>query len=85
MRFASHALLLFTDGTWLLDTTRAALTPANLARLFDTPYDEYVNSRGETSRCCRDAPRPRLTIRSAARLTCRLFLPVPDGQPDRRV
>jgi iron complex transport system ATP-binding protein len=47
MRFASHALLLFTDGTWLLDTTRAALTPANLARLFDTPYDEYVNARGD--------------------------------------
>ena len=46
--FASHALLLFTDGTWLLDTTPAALTAANLARLFDTPYDEYVNSQGQT-------------------------------------
>ena len=42
---ASHALLLFTDGTWLLDTTAAALTAANLAQLFDTPYDEYVNTR----------------------------------------
>ena len=47
MRFASHALLLFPDGTWLLDTTSAVLTAANLARLFDTPYDEYINSRGE--------------------------------------
>ena len=47
MRFASHALLLFPDGTWLLDTTPAMLTAANLARLFDTPYDDYVNSRGE--------------------------------------
>ena len=49
MRFASHALLLFPDGTWLLDTTPAALTAANLARLFDTPYDEYVNDRGQTA------------------------------------
>lgn len=47
MRFASHALLLFTNGTWLLDTARAALTPGNLARLFDTPYDEYINARGD--------------------------------------
>ena len=30
LRFASHALLLFPDGTWLLDTARAALTPGNL-------------------------------------------------------
>jgi iron complex transport system ATP-binding protein len=49
LRFASHALLLFTDGTWLLDTTRAALTTANLTRLFDTPYDEYVNARGDVA------------------------------------
>ncbi len=49
MRFGSHALLLFPDGTWLLDTTPAVLTAANLARLFDTPYDEYVNSRGQTA------------------------------------
>ena len=48
-RFASHSLLLFTDGTWLLDTTRAVLTPVNLARLFDTPYDEYRNARGDTA------------------------------------
>ena len=49
LRFASHALLLFTDGTWLLDTARDALTPANLARLFDTPYAEYTNARGLTA------------------------------------
>lgn len=47
LRFASHALLLFADGTWLLDTARAALTPANLGRLFDTPYEEYVNANGD--------------------------------------
>ena len=47
MRFASHALLLFSDGTWVLDKTRAALTPANLTRLFQVPYDEYVNARGD--------------------------------------
>jgi iron complex transport system ATP-binding protein len=47
MRFGSHALLLFNDGTWVFDTTRAALTPANLAHLFQIPYDEYVNSRGD--------------------------------------
>lgn len=49
LRFASHALLLFPDGTWLLDTTPAVLTARNLARLFDTPYDEYVNDRGQTA------------------------------------
>ena len=49
MQYSSHALLLFTDGTWLLDTTRAALTPGNLARLFDAPYDEYANSRGDVA------------------------------------
>jgi iron complex transport system ATP-binding protein len=48
MRFTSHALLLFTDGTWLLDTTRAALTTVNLTRLFGTPYDEYSNGRGDS-------------------------------------
>jgi len=47
LRFASHTLLLFTDGTWLLDTARAALTPANLARLFDAPYEEYTNAHGD--------------------------------------
>ena len=47
LRFASHALLLFTDGTWLLDTARAALTAANLERLFATPYEEYVNASGD--------------------------------------
>ncbi len=46
LRFASHALLLFPDATWLLDTGRAALTPHNLARLFATPYEKYVNDRG---------------------------------------
>jgi iron complex transport system ATP-binding protein len=59
LEFASHALLFFTDGTWLLDRTRAALTPANLGRLFDTPYEAYVNSRGQTAllpRVARGAP-----------------------------
>ncbi len=49
MRFASHALLLFSDGTWVFDKTRAALTSTNLARLFQIPYDEYVNARGDTA------------------------------------
>ena len=48
IRFTSHALLLFTDGTWLLDTTRAALTTGNLTRLFSTPYDEYSNGQGDS-------------------------------------
>jgi iron complex transport system ATP-binding protein len=47
MRFASHALLLFSNGSWTLDKTHAALTPANLTRLFGIPYDEYVNARGD--------------------------------------
>ena len=47
MRFASHALLLFSDGTWEFDRTRVALTTSNLARLFQIPYDEYVNGRGD--------------------------------------
>jgi len=46
LRFATHALLLFDDGTWLFDKTRAALNPPNLTRLFRIPYDEYVNERG---------------------------------------
>ncbi len=46
LRFATHALLLFRDGTWLLDAARAALTPANLERLFETPYERYVGERG---------------------------------------
>jgi iron complex transport system ATP-binding protein len=49
MRFASHALLLFDDGTWLFDRTRAALTLANLARLFQISYDEYVNDQGQAA------------------------------------
>ena len=49
MRFASHTLLLFSDGTWVFDKTRAALTPENLTRLFNIPYDEYINARGETA------------------------------------
>jgi len=49
LRFATHALLLFPDGTWLLDTGRAALTPDNLARLFGTPYEKYVNDRGNVA------------------------------------
>lgn len=47
LHFASHALLLFPDGTWLLDTARAALTPGNLERLFATPWEKYVNGRGD--------------------------------------
>lgn len=47
MRFASHALLLFSDGTWVFDKTRAALTPSNLARLFGIPYEEYANAGGD--------------------------------------
>ena len=47
MRFASHALLLFSDGTWVFDKARAAVTAANLTRLFQVPYDEYVNARGD--------------------------------------
>jgi iron complex transport system ATP-binding protein len=49
MRFASQALLLFTDGSWLLDATAAALTPANLERLYGTPYETYVNARGDAT------------------------------------
>lgn len=49
LRFASHALLLFPDGTWLLDTARAALTPANLERLFATPWEKYANARGDVA------------------------------------
>lgn len=49
LRFASHALLLFPDGTWLLDTARAVLTPGNLARLFATPYEKYVSNRGDVA------------------------------------
>ena len=47
LHFASHALLLFPDGTWMLDSARAALTPGNLERLFATPYERYVNERGD--------------------------------------
>ena len=49
LRFTTQAMLLFPDGSWLLDTARAALTPGNLARLFATPYDEYVNTRGDVA------------------------------------
>jgi iron complex transport system ATP-binding protein len=49
LRFANHALLLFPDGTWLLDTVRAALTPGNLGRLFATPYERYVSDRGNVA------------------------------------
>lgn len=49
LRFASHALLLFPDGTWLLDTSRAALSPGNLERLFTTPWEKYVNERGDVA------------------------------------
>jgi iron complex transport system ATP-binding protein len=59
-RFASHALLLFTDGTWLLDTARAALTPGNLSRLFATDYQEYFSAGGET--LLFPAPVPATTL-----------------------
>ncbi|MBL8201226.1 MAG: ABC transporter ATP-binding protein [Chromatiales bacterium] len=49
LRFASHALLLFPGGTWLLDTARAALTPGNLERLFSTPWEKYLNDRGDVA------------------------------------
>jgi iron complex transport system ATP-binding protein len=49
LRFASHALLLLPDGTWLFDTARAALTPDNLGRLFATPWEKYVNARGDVA------------------------------------
>jgi iron complex transport system ATP-binding protein len=46
MRFASHILMLFSDGNWILDKTRAALTTTNLTRLFQIQYSEYVNAQG---------------------------------------
>lgn len=49
LRFSSHALLLFTDGTWLLDRTPKAITPENLLQLFATPYEKYVNAGGITA------------------------------------
>ena len=66
LRFASQALLLFPDGTWLLDTARAALTPGNLARLFATPYEKYVNARGDVALFPGTSAVRRLTIRSTA-------------------
>lgn len=59
MRFASHALLLFADGSWLLDKTRAALTTTNLARLFGIPYGEYAGARGEVAFLPLDGSPPR--------------------------
>ncbi|MEZ5566586.1 MAG: ABC transporter ATP-binding protein [Gammaproteobacteria bacterium] len=47
LRFGSHALLLFPDGTWLLDSAGAALTPRNLEHLFATPYETFVSTTGE--------------------------------------
>lgn len=49
LRFATHGLLLFPDGTWLLDSARAALTPGNLGRLFATPWEKYRNKRGDVA------------------------------------
>ncbi|MEQ1803607.1 MAG: ABC transporter ATP-binding protein [Gammaproteobacteria bacterium] len=69
LRFASHALLLFNEGTWLLDTTRAALTPANLAHLFGTPYDRYVNDRRDVA----------LFPRTSGARTAALDDPLPGG------
>lgn len=47
LRFGSHALLLFPDGTWLLDAARAVLTPDNLQKLFATPYETFFSASGE--------------------------------------
>jgi len=49
LRFATHGLLLFPDGTWLLDSASAALTPGNLSRLFATPWETYVNASGNVA------------------------------------
>lgn len=49
LRFASHVLLLFDDGSWLFDKTRAVLTPDNLSRLFKIPYCEFTSARGDTA------------------------------------
>jgi iron complex transport system ATP-binding protein len=38
LRFASSALLLFGDGNWVLGPVARTITPANLERLFSTPY-----------------------------------------------
>lgn len=47
LRFATHGLLLFPDGSWLLDTARAVLTTTNLERLFATPFERYTSAAGE--------------------------------------
>lgn len=47
LRFGSHALLLFPDGTWLLDAARSALTPEHLQRLYATPYETFRSAAGE--------------------------------------
>lgn len=49
LRFATQALLLFPDGTWLLDAARAALTPENLSRLFNTPWEKYLSGQGDVA------------------------------------
>jgi iron complex transport system ATP-binding protein len=67
LRFATHALLLFPDATWLLDSARAALTPGNLARLFDTPFESFASDRGE------------LALLPAMRPAARLDEPIPGG------
>ena len=48
-RFADQALLLFPDSSWILGRTAAVLTAANLERLFDAPYEEFVNSAGDVA------------------------------------
>ncbi|MBN8280599.1 MAG: ABC transporter ATP-binding protein [Gammaproteobacteria bacterium] len=47
LRFATHGLLLFPDGSWVFDSARAVLTAANLSRLFDTPFERYANAAGD--------------------------------------
>lgn len=46
MRYASRALLLFADGTWLLGGVSAVLTADNLERLFNTAYQSFHGANG---------------------------------------
>lgn len=49
LRFGSHALLLFQDGTWLLDSARVALSAGNLERLYATAYETFRSEAGEAA------------------------------------
>lgn len=46
MRFASQALLLFSDGSWVLGRCGEVLTAASLERLFGTPHETFRNDSG---------------------------------------